>query len=348
MKTSNNIKSLEEIKESLRNWKDLVRDYQVPDTKKAIIQLINTFLPYLGLWVLMYLSLNWSIWITVALGMINAFFLVRIFIIQHDCGHQSFFKSKKVNNIIGTVCSFFSFIPYRYWAKVHNFHHGHCGQIEVWEIGDIPTLTVKQYASRNWWGKLRYRIWRWPIVTFVIAPVFYMAISNRIPTIKLNNWKFMTMAQLKNNFLIAAVYVGLGWLLGWKEFFFIQLLLVFFFGIIAFWFFYVQHQHEFSYKQVKKDWDYVLAAVRGSSYYKLPKVFQWLTGNIGIHHIHHLSSLIPNYNLEKCMKENQVLNQYVTVVKFWESFKLMSHKLWDEERQRMISFREYGRMKLSM
>ncbi len=340
--------NLEEIKASLQNWKDIVRDYQKPDNKKAIIQIINTFLPYLGLWVLMYFSLDWSIYITIALGIINAFFLVRIFIIQHDCGHQSFFGSKKANNAVGFICSFFSLIPYKYWAKVHNFHHGHCGQIETWEIGDIPTKTVKEYQQLSIWGKLRYRIWRTPIVTFVIAPIWYMLISNRIPTIKLNNWKFMTMTQVRNNVAIAAVYIALGYLLGWKEFFFIQLFLVFTFGIIAFWFFYVQHQHEHAYKEKKENWDYVLAAIKGSSYYKLPKIFQWLTGNIGIHHIHHLSSLIPNYNLEKCMKENAVLNKYVTVVRFWESLKLMTHKLWDEERQRMISFREYRRMKMAM
>ena len=149
MEQINSYLHIEEIKESLKNWKEIVKKYQKADHKKAIIQIINTFLPFIGLWILMYLSLDWSIWITVALGLINAFFLVRIFIIQHDCGHQSFFSSKKVNNLIGYICSFFSLIPYRYWAKIHNYHHGHCGQIEVWEIGDIPTLTVKQYAERT-------------------------------------------------------------------------------------------------------------------------------------------------------------------------------------------------------
>ena len=343
MDTNSRFKNVEEIKESLANWKEIVKDYQKPDNKKAIIQIVNSFLPFLGLWVLMYFSMQWSIWITIGLGIINAFFLVRIFIIQHDCGHQSFFKSKKVNNIVGYICSFFSFIPYKYWAKVHNFHHGHSGQIEVWNIGDIPTLTVKQYSKKGFWGKLAYRIWRNPIVTFVIAPTYYLIVSNRIPTIKLNNWKLMTMNQIKNNVSIAVVYITLGFLLGWKEFLFVQFFVVFTFGIIAFWFFYVQHQHEESYKQMKENWDYLLAAIKGASYYKLPRPFQWLTGNIGIHHIHHLSSLIPNYNLEKCMKENMILSKYVTVVGFWQSLKLMSHKLWDEEKQRMISFREYAR-----
>jgi len=151
----------------------------------------------------------------------------------------------------------------------------------------------------------------------------------------------LSRSQLRNNILIVVLYGGLAWLLGWKQFLFIQFTLIFLFGIIAFWFFYVQHQHEASYKQWKDKWDYLLSAIRGSSYYKLPKVFQWLTGNIGIHHIHHLSSLIPNYNLEKCMRENKILNKYVTTIGFWESLKMMRYKLWDEERCKMVSFKEY-------
>ncbi len=332
-----------EIKESLKNWKDIISSYQVPNNKQALIQLLNTFLPFIGLWILMYFSLRWSILLTIGLGIINAFFMVRIFIIQHDCGHQSFFKSKKLNNVVGYICSLFSSIPYKYWARVHNFHHGHNGQLEVREVGDIPTLTVAEYRERSWFGKLRYRIWRMPIITFVIAPVFYFTISNRIPLFKskLKNMRSLSRSQLRNNLLIVVLYAGLAWLIGWKQFLFIQFMLIFLFGIIAFWFFYVQHQHETSYKQWKDKWDYLLSAIRGSSYYKLPKVFQWLTGNIGIHHIHHLSSLIPNYNLEKCMRENKILNKYVTTIGFWESLKMMRYKLWDEERCKMVSFKEY-------
>ena len=332
-----------EIKESLKNWKEIIASYQIPDDKRAAFQLLSTFLPFIGLWVLMYLSLQWSILLTIGLGLINAFFMVRIFIIQHDCGHQSFFKSKKLNNVVGYTCSLFSSIPYKYWARVHNFHHGHNGQLEVREVGDIPTLTVNEYQARTAWGKLKYRIWRMPIITFVIAPFFYFTVSNRIPLFKnqLKNMRSLSRSQLRNNIIIVLLYAGLAWLLGWKQFLFIQFTLIFLFGIIAFWFFYVQHQHEASYKQWKENWNYLLSAIRGSSYYKLPKVFQWLTGNIGIHHIHHLSSLIPNYNLEKCMKENKILNKYVTTIGFWESLKMIKYKLWDEERCKMISFKEY-------
>lgn len=333
-----------EIKESLKNWKEIISRYQKPSNKKAIIQLINSFLPFIGLWILMYFSLNWSIFITMGLGIINAFFLVRIFIIQHDCGHQSFFKSKKLNNVIGTICSIFSFMPYRYWAKTHNFHHGHSGQLEVRDVGDIPMLTVKEFKARNWWGRLRYRIWRMPVITFGIAPIYYFLISTRIPTFSFNNLKKTALLQIKDNIWIALGYITAGFLIGWLKFLFIQLTLVFFFGVIAFWFFYVQHQHEFSYKEWKNNWDYLLSAIKGSTYYRLPKVMQWLTGNIGIHHIHHLSSLIPNYNLERCMKENKILNKYVTKIGFRQSLGLVFNKLWDEERRKMISFSEFYRL----
>ena len=335
-----------EILESLKNWREIVASYKIPNDKKAIIQIANTFIPFIALWVLMYFSLNWSIWITMAIGLLNAMFLVRIFIIQHDCGHQSFSSSRRANNIIGKVCSCFSSLPFSYWAKIHNFHHGHNGQIEVWEIGDIPTLTVEEYKNRNWFGKLKYRIWRMPIVTFVIAPIYYFSLANRLPTYhnKMRNAKRLFKNLVKDNLLILTVYVALALLLGWKKFLFVQLFLVFTFGIIAFWFFYVQHQHENSYKQWKGNWDYVLSAIKGSSYYKLPKVFQWLTGNIGIHHIHHLNSLIPNYNLQKCMNDHPILTKYVTTISFWESLGMMRNKLWDEVEQKMVSFKEASRL----
>jgi omega-6 fatty acid desaturase (delta-12 desaturase) len=340
----NHTKLNQEIVESLKHWKDIVKKYQEPDNKKAVVQLMTSFLPYLGLWVLMYFSLNWSIFITIGLGIINAFFLVRIFIIQHDCGHQSFMKSKKLNNFVGYVCSVFSGLPYKYWARVHNYHHAHSGVLETIEIGDIPTLTVNEFRKLTRWGRIRYKTWRNPFVTFVIAPAYYIGLSNKMPIFLFKNLKKEIWNQFKNNVLIVGVYVLLAYLLGWKQFLFVQLFLVFVFGIIAFWFFYIQHQHEHSYKQWQSNWNYVVSAIRGSTYYKLPKMFQWMTGNIGIHHIHHLSSLIPNYNLDKCMRENSILNKYVTVVTFWESLKMMSHKLWDEEKQRMISFKEYYQM----
>jgi len=332
-----------EIKKHLQNWTEIVQRYQTPSSRKAVIQILTSFLPFLGLWVLMYLSLSWSYWITLGLGLLNGFFLVRIFIIQHDCGHQSFFKSRRWNNAVGYVCSFFSAIPYKYWARSHNFHHAHAGQLEHREIGDISVLTVKEYEALSPWGKFRYRLYRSAPVMFVLGPMYYLLVPLRLPLVRLRGWERAHVSQLVNNVLLVALYVSLGALLGWKEFFAVQLTVIAIFAVIAIWFFYVQHQHEETYKAWKENWEYLLAAIKGSTYYKLPRVFQWLTGNIGFHHIHHLSSLIPNYNLEWCARENPILNRYVTVLTFRSSLKCIFNHLWDEERQQMISFREFNR-----
>jgi omega-6 fatty acid desaturase (delta-12 desaturase) len=334
-----------EIKKNLANWREIVSQYQTPNNKRALVQILSTFIPFIALWILIYFTVQYSVWLSIPLFLLNAFFLVRIFIIQHDCGHHSYFRSKKLNNVIGTVCSVFSFIPFKYWSKVHNFHHGHSGQLEVRDIGDVPTMTLNEYLNSSWSEKLKYRIFRLPIVTFVIVPVYYFLVPCRYPTISFNKWgKYMKM-MIKDNFWIGLSYFVVGTLVGWPMFLLIQLTLVSLFGVVAFWFFYVQHQHEFSYKEWKHNWDFLLSAIRGSSYYKLPKIFHWLTGNIGYHHIHHLSSIIPNYNLAKCSQEQPVLNKYVTKIDFWKSLKLIRNKLWDEEQGKMISFTEYRKIK---
>lgn len=330
-----------EVKEALKDWPSRFRAYAQAENSKAIWQIINTFTPFLALWVLMYLSLEWSYWITLALAAVNGLLMVRIFVIQHDCGHRSFFKSQKWNKIVGWFCSFFSTIPFQYWAREHDFHHAHSGQLDTREIGDIWFLTVKEYREASRWKKTFYRIYRMPFFTFIIGPIVYMLYNNRFEIVKLPGWNRVHRLMHLNNILLVAVYVALGWLLGWKSFFLVQIPIVVVFFIVAVWFFYVQHQHEMTYKQWKENWDYLLSAIKGATYYKLPKVIHWFTGNIGYHHIHHLNSKIPNYQLARCAKENPDLQRYVTTVTFWESLKCMFNKLWDEQTQRMITFREY-------
>ena len=246
---------------------------------------------------------------------------------------------------MGLVCSFFSTIPYKYWAAVHNHHHVHTGKLEHRDIGDINFLTVEEYRKRSWLGKLRYRIFRNPVILFGLVPVIYLTLSNRIPTfLSIKKIKDVAWTQIFNNVAMLSVYLGLGYLLGWKDFFMVQIPIVIGFMIIAFWFFYVQHQHEETYMRWQKNWDYVLAAIRGATYYKLPKVLQWFTGNIGFHHIHHLSASIPNYNLERCQKENPILEKFVTVITLRDSLKIAFNKLWDEETKRMITFAEYHQL----
>ena len=333
-----------DLKMALQNWKELLKKYQKPNDKKAIIQILNSFLPFLGLWVLMYFSLNWSYLVTLALALANAFFLVRIFIIQHDCGHQSFFKSRRVNDIIGFISSFFSTIPYRYWSRMHSIHHAHNGQFEYRGLGDIHFLTTEEYRMLSKWKRLKYRIFRHPIVLFLVAPIVYLSVALRYPLVRLKGWKRIRWSHLINNLLLLVVFTVLAMLLGWKKLVLIHIPILLFFGIIAFWFFYVQHQQEENYKESKEKWDHLVASIRGSTCYKLPKLFQWLTGNIGFHHIHHLNSRIPNYHLAACAHENPLLNQFANILTIRQSLKCIRHKLWDTEQRRMISFKEYYRM----
>ncbi|MBC8753447.1 fatty acid desaturase [Kordia sp. YSTF-M3] len=336
----------QEIKEALKNWKSIIAKYKKKSTGKAIGQIASSFLPFIAVWALMYFTLDFSLILTFLLGIVNAFFLVRIFIIQHDCGHNSFIKSQKASNFIGYVCSIFSFLPFKYWAETHTFHHGHNGQLEkeVRQVGDLPTLTVEEFRAKSRWGRFKYKVFRSPIVIFVIAPAYYLIITTKYPFLKFNNWKRTTYLLIKDNIVMIVPYLILGYFIGWADFFAVQFIILFFFGIIAFWFFYIQHQHEHSYKKWKEDWDFLLSAIKGSSYIKLPKIMEWFTGHIGIHHIHHLNSRIPNYNLKKCFTENKILSKYVTTLSFKDGLKMMFHKLWDEEEQRMITFREYYRL----
>ncbi len=324
----------------------IVKTYQVPNTRKATIQVINSFLPFIALWIATYFLLDVSFWLTLPLAIINAFFLVRIFIIQHDCGHQSFTGSRTANDIIGQICSVMSFMPYRYWAKSHNFHHGHNGTLwEHRDIGDINLLTVKEFKALSRVKKLHYMLFRSAPVLFVIGPAWYLLVQNRLPLIRLKGWNHAHIALMKSNVMLLAFHLGMVMLLGYKAFVLVHLPILIFFAIIAIWFFYVQHQHETTYKEWKDKWDYIRAAIQGSTYYRLPRLIHWLTGNIGYHHIHHLNPLVPNYELARCHHENPVFEKVANSITFWQSLRCIFNKLWDEEQQRMISFREYLRQR---
>ncbi len=333
--------------ENIKIDKSLIKNinkFTKTDSLKATIQIINTFLPFIGIWILMYISLDYSYWLTFLLGIINSFFLVRIFIIQHDCGHRTFLSNNFARNAVGYVCSLFSTIPYHYWAKSHHIHHSHNGQLELRDIGDINTLTVNEYKASSKWQRFGYRIYRSFPVMFIFGPIYYVLIHNRLPLIKMEVFKNEKWRLILNNVILIGLFLALGFWLGWYKFFMTHFTIIVLFSIIAIWFFYVQHQHEEAYKQWKDKWDYLTAAIRGSTYYKLPSVFNWLTGNIGIHHIHHLNPAIPNYNLKAALADNQWINQYTTILTFWNSLKLASNKLWDEASQRMITFREFNEL----
>ena len=333
----------EQLLEDLKNWNTTLKKYQIPSTKKAIIQIANSFSFYLALLALQFYLFDKSVLFSIALAILNGFLLGRIFIIQHDCGHRSFTKNQTVNDIIGTVCSVLTFIPYKYWAKSHSFHHAHNGQLEYSDIGDIECLTTDQYAALNLKQKIWYRIYRNPLYLFTIGGFIYVVLYNRFAFLKTDYFKNVKKSVTISNVMFIGLYAIFAYLLGPSRFLIVQFVNLLFFGTYALWFFYIQHQYEDIYKSGKDNWNYVLSAIKGSTYYKLPRVFHWLTGNIGYHHIHHLAPTIPNYNLPSCHKENPIFEKHANVMNFWESLKTVQANLWDAQKQKMVSFSEYKR-----
>jgi len=335
----------EQLLDDLKNWNTTLKKYQIPNTKKAVIQIANSFSFYLILLGLQFYLFDKSVLASIALAILNGLILGRIFIIQHDCGHRSFTKNQTANDIIGTICSVLTFIPYQYWAKSHSFHHAHNGQLEYSDIGDIECLTTDQYAVLSLKQKIWYRIYRNPFYLFTIGGFIYVVVYNRFAFLNIDYFKKVRKSVTISKAMFIGVYVFFSWLLGPTRFLVVQFVNLLFFGTYALWFFYIQHQYEHIYKSGKENWNYVVSAVKGSTYYDLPGVFHWLTGNIGYHHIHHLAPTIPNYNLPKCNRENPIFEKHTNVITFWQSLKTVQANLWDAQRQKMVSFGEYKKLR---
>jgi omega-6 fatty acid desaturase (delta-12 desaturase) len=318
------------------DWKSIVLKYQQPSVARASWQIVNTLVPYAFLWYLMYLALAVSWWLVVPLAILAGAFLVRVFIIFHDCGHGSFFKSNRANNFLGFLCGIITFTPYYHWRWEHSLHHATSGDLDRRGTGDVWTMTVQEYLESSRWKRFSYRLARNPIVLFVLAPFFLFLIKHRFPAATANRRDrfsvyWMNLAILGVASLMTAIF-------GFKAYLIIQLTVLMVAGSAGVWLFYVQHQFEGVYWERRDDWDYASAALQGSSFYKLPRVLQWFSGNIGFHHIHHLSPRIPNYNLEKCHNANPLFQQ-VKPVTLFSSFKSFSFRLWDEQRRKLVGFR---------
>lgn len=320
-----------------RLWQEVVAKYQQPDLRQSIWQICNTFIPYFGLWYLMYLSMSVSYWLTLGLAVLAGGLLVRIFIIFHDCGHGSFFKSRRANDALGTFCGILVLSPYYQWRHEHAVHHATSGNLDHRGSGDILTLTVREYLQLSRWERLKYRLYRNPVVMLGLGPAWTFLVSQRIPM--RNAKKRERYSVYWTNAALVLLIAGMSLLIGFKEFMLILLPVVLVAATLGIWMFYVQHQFEGTYWEHNDEWDYMTAALKGSSYYKLPRVLQWFTGNIGLHHIHHLSSRIPNYALERCHKENPIF-QDVTTITLLSSLRSLSLKLWDEEQRKLVSFRD--------
>ena len=320
------------------DWKKLVVKYYSSHVLKSVWQLFNTFSLFIFTWFLMYYSLELNYLITLLLSFPAAGLMARIFIIQHDCGHGSFFNSRKANDWCGMFCSIFTFTPYHYWRKSHAIHHAGAGKLEHRGIGDVYTMTVNEYMSRTRWGRFKYRMYRNPFFLFVIIPTILFLIVYRFPNFKQKELKPVFSSTYYTTLVIALLITGVIWLTGIKAFLLVQLPVTIVTSSLGAWLFFIQHQFEDTYWENEKEWDFTKAALKGSSYYKLPKILQWFTGNIGFHHIHHLSPRIPNYNLEKCHKENPAL-QTNSVLTIQKSFKSIFLSLWDEKKKKLVSFR---------
>lgn len=325
----------------LKQLPRIAAKYKLPSNKKAIWQLILSIVPYIALWVSMFYLVQYGRYWWRIIAAINAFFLVRIFIIQHDCGHQSFFKSHKANDIVGKMCSFMTFIPYSYRSMGHAFHHKHANMLrEFRDIGDLYTMTTDEFKEASRYKKVWYMIFRSPIVMFVIVPIWYILFNNRLPLWRLPEIKKIHKTLITNNLVTLLLYGSIWYFLWPKILLHVQLPILVLFGMIAIWFFYIQHQHERWYKAVEDKWEYIRSAVQGSTFYDLPRWMHRLTGNIGYHHIHHLNSAIPSYELARCYKAEPLFQEVAQKVTFVQSLRFMRCHLWDERQQKMVSFWE--------
>ena len=317
-------------------WKQAVARHRQPVLRSSAWQLANSLVPYLAVWGLMIWTLDVSYWITLALAAVAAGLLVRIFIIFHDCGHGSFFKSRRANRLTEFLTGVLTFTPYRQWRHKHALHHATSGDLDRRGPGDIWTLTVREYLEATRWKRLAYRIARNPLVLFGIAPLYVFVVQQRFPSRAVG--KRERRGVYWTNGALLAIVVLMSLTIGIKAYVLIQLPVIVFAAAAGVWLFYVQHQFEGVQWERREDWDYAQAALHGSSFYKLPRVLQWFTGNIGFHHIHHLSPAIPNYNLERCHNET-ALFQEVEPVTLWRSLKSLSFRLWDEQRRELVGYR---------
>lgn len=316
-------------------WRATVAKYETPHLGRAILQIGTTFLPYIALWYLMYLSLSVSYWITLALAIPASGFLIRSFIIAHDCGHGSFFKSRKANEVVGVLANLLLFTPYHHWRQDHAKHHATAGNLDHRGAGDIWTLTVREYLALPRWKRMRYRAYRNPWIMFTVGAFYAIVIAQRWTRFSTSKRELLSVHR--TNLMVLVVVVGMSMIMGLKAYLLIQIPIFFLTSAAGVWLFYVQHQFEGVYWEREEEWDYVTVALEGSSFYDLPPVLHWFTGNIGYHHIHHLSPRIPNYNLARCHRENDIY-QKVKQVTLVNSLKSLSFRLWDEERRLLVGF----------
>ncbi len=321
-------------------WRAALAPYAEPRVGRSLLDIATSLLPYLGLSSVIYLMLDVSYLLVLGLSVPAAGFLLRTYIVFHDCTHGSFLPSKRANAALGTALGLVVHSSFRSWGHDHRVHHATSGDLDRRGVGDVPTLTVAEYRGLPWPRRAAYRLFRNPVVMFGLGPIFAMLIKPRLvsraarPRIR--------RSVIATNIVLAAIVGSLCWLVGWREYLLVWGPSALLAGSAGVWLFYVQHQFEEAYWQSSEAWSYAEAALRGSSYLKLPKVLQFFTGNIGLHHVHHLSARIPNYNLQRAHDENPFFHS-VPTLSLWDGLRAVRLKLWDEARGRMVTFADARR-----
>jgi acyl-lipid omega-6 desaturase (Delta-12 desaturase) len=319
-------------------WRDSMAPYERPSWSRGLLDLATSIVPYVVLSALMYVSLGQlPYWITLALAIPTAGFLVRTFIVFHDCTHGSFLPSRRANLWLGRLSGLLVFQPFANWRHNHAVHHGTSGDLDRRGTGDIPTLTFDEYVASPWRKRLGYRLFRNPLVMFGIGPLWSLMIGPRLWSGSMRPRQVRSV--IVTNLVLAAVVGAICWVVGWQEWLLVQMPTAFLAGTVGVWMFYVQHQFEDVYWESSESWSYADAALRGSSYLKLPQPFQFFTGNIGIHHVHHLSAKVPNYNLQRAHDENPIFRD-VPVLTAWDGAVAVRLKLIDPEAGCLLTWSE--------
>ena len=321
------------------SWRVVLAPHMTPRLRRALVDVVTSVVAYLGLMAAMFVAFRISYFLVLGLAIPAAGFLVRTFIVFHDCAHGSFVRSKRANARLGAVLGVVLYTPFAWWRHEHAVHHATTGDLDKRGIGDIQTLTVDEYRALSCWGRVQYRLFRNPFVMFVFGPVWVLLIGQRLITREMR--PKLRHSVLGTDLALALVVAGLCWLVGWKEFLLVQgppLLLA---GAAGIWLFYVQHQFEDAYWQTSDTWSFDDAALQGSSHLELPRILRFFTGNIGLHHIHHLSARIPNYNLQAAHETGGL--ESVTTLSLRDGIRAVRLKLWDQDQHRLVTFREAAR-----
>src|ERR687888_1608474 len=322
-------------------WREVVAPYAQPRVARSMLDLATSVVPYLALLGLMYLALGVSDLLTLALAVPAGGFLLRTYILFHDCAHGSFLPSKRANTWLGGALGLLVYSPFASWRHSHAVHHATSGDLDRRGVGDVLTLTVAEYEAARWPRRLGYRLFRNPLVMFGLGPIYSMVLQPRL--VSRSARPRIRRSVIRTNVALAVLVGGACWLVGWRDYLLVQWPAALLAGSAGVWLFYVQHQFEDTYWQSTQGWSYADAALRGSSHLRLPKVLQFFTGNIGLHHVHHLSTRIPNYNLGRAHAENPIFHA-VPTLSLWDGLRAVRLKLWDEDRGRLVTFGEARRL----